>query len=263
MNYAVRSAFAAVSAAFLSGLIACGGDDNPTGPGKIGKIGENDTSTASALAYGVVAPLLRDMLLETYINQAGTSPVPGATPTACQPLTICDSGSAEYCSDPGMLQVNFTMCALQSTSIDGSVSLSLGSGTGNGTFDLTVGGDFYLAGAVSYTDNSEGFSESFTNVVLSAGCDANGGSCSYVIDMTGYATWGNPRAMSGGIVVPHFANFDFDIPSLNKHVNVSVSTEPSPGFMQILIQNLNRTENQWLCEGNLAGSSLECSDPNY
>lgn len=259
MNAAVRSAFTAVSAAFLSGLVACGGDDSPTGPGKIG---DSDTSTASALAYSVVAPLLRNMLLETYINQAGAAPVPGTSPAACQPLTLCDSGSAEYCSDTGSLQVTFTACALQGTSLDGSVALSLGSGTGTGTFDLTVGGDFNLAGTVTYTIDPDCFSQTFSNVVLTTGCNANGESCSYTMTMSGYASWCNPRVMANGILVPNYAGFDFDIPSLSKHVNVFISTEPTPGFMQILIQNLSRTQNLWLCDGNLTGGSLECSDPN-
>lgn len=262
MKKPLQSLFAAATVAAMSGLIACG-DDNPTGPGKTGTIGENDTSTASALALGLVTPLMRNMFLQEYLDQV-LSPGTGVAPAACNPLDICSSGSAEYCSDPGMLQVNFTECALAGTSLDGSVSLALEQGSGSGTFTLTVGGDFNLAGDISYAvDPDLGcFSQSFTNVVMTTGCDGNRENCAYTIQMNGYAEWCDPVYIENGFAVPRYADFFFTIPALNRLVNVTVYDDPNPGFMQVLVQDQNYTI-LLLCDGNITGGGLECTSDVY
>jgi hypothetical protein len=250
MNRTLQSVFTAVSVTVMSGLAACGGDDSPTGPGKVGS---GDQSTAAALAYGVVGPLVRDVLLEDYVSQV-TRPLPANSTMACSTLTICDSGTVQYCIDSGTLSVTFSACRFGQVSVDGSVTLALQTGTGSGSFDLTVGGNFHMTGTISYMVGEGCFSQSFSEVTLTTG--------DYTIDMSGFAQWCDPRVAVGDVTVPNYADFNFYISSLNRHINVYIGSEP-PGAMQILVQNLNQTENILLCDGNITGSSLDCNDPNY
>jgi len=244
MRRAVRSAFMTMSVVFGAGLLACGGDDNPTGPGKIGS---SDDATATSLTYEVVVPLVRNVFLETYLDQIPTAAaVPSVT--ACNNLG-CSSGSGQICSGTGTLDLTFSQCQAFGTVLDGSVSLNLAAGSGSGTFAVTVGGDFEMAGNVSYAADATCFSQYFTEVSLTAG--------DLEMTMTGSAFWCDPRAMVGNVVVPSYANFDFEIPSLDRTVSVSVLSS-SAGSLEIVILNLARTKILRACNGSLLGSSLDC-----
>lgn len=244
MKRVVRSAFLTASVALGSGLLACGGDENPTGPGKIGT---SDDATAGSLTYQVVVPLVRNVFLETYVNQIPPA-APVAEVTACDNLS-CSSGSGQICSGTGTMDLTFSQCQAFGTVLDGSISLDVAAGSGAGTFAVTVGGDFQMSGNVSYTVDVSCFSQFFTAVNLTAG-DLD-------IEMSGSAFWCDPRAMVGNVVVPNYANFEFRIPSIDRTVDVSVLSE-SQGNVEIIILNLARTKILRICDGSLLGNSLSC-----
>lgn len=152
----------------------------------------------------MVVPLVRNVFLETYLDQIPTAAAVPAV-TACNNLG-CSSGSGQICS---------------------------------GT----------MAGSVSYAADASCFSQYFTEVSLTAG--------DLEMTMTGSAFWCDPRAMVGNVVVPSYANFDFEIPSLDRTVSVSVLSD-SPGNLEIVILNLARTKILRACHGNLLGTSLDC-----
>jgi len=228
----------------LAGFIACNDDSNPTGPGSIGS---SDTGTANALTYGVAIPLVQNLVLENYLNLA---PNPGGPLNACQTLDVCSSGSATVCSDPGALSVTFAGCQLPTTSIDGTVNLTLTAGGGTGPFTLTVGGDFSMTGTVSFTQDQTCFSQSFTEVVITTPDDL-------VINMNGYVEWCDPRVMVGNVTLPTYASFVFEVPSLGRVVDVSVYADP-PGSLNAIVLNASRTVILITCDGNITGNSLAC-----
>jgi hypothetical protein len=246
MKTLARLAVPSLLLALILGPTACG-DDKPTGPGNIG---ESDQGTAQALVYDIVVPLLRDMFLDNYIDQI---PPPGAVnrTTACEPLAVCTSGSAEYCTDPGTLQVNFTNCDLGNTTIDGSVSLTLAQSSGAGTFSLSINGNISMTGSVSYSQDSECFNQTFSDVVITAN--------DLTILMGAAIGWCDPRSMVGNLTVPSSGFFNFRIDSLDRTIDVTLLSDPAGDF-DILVLNSNRTQSYLSCEGSLAGTTLNCSD---
>ena len=238
--------------AFTVGLVACS-DDKSTSPGGQGSIGDSDAATANAIAYGIVLPLIQDLFIETYIDQIVTAPSVMDQRFAgghCTPLEFCTSGSAEICTGPGTFDLNFTNCGLDATTIDGSVSMTFTTSSGSGTFSLTVGGDFAISGSTSYDFDTECFNQYFTDVVITAN--------NLTINMGGSASWCTPRAMVGSVVVPTFANFVFEIPSLEQVVDVNIFEDPA-GSLQVVILDINRTNVLYICDGNIAGNSLSCA----
>jgi len=245
MNRATRSVLTTLSIVSLSGLFACGGDKNPTGPGKIGS---SDQATAAALLNGVVTPIVRDLVIEGYLAAApAAAPVP--SPTACENLSFCSSGSVEACSGPGTLDLTFTDCNALETVINGTISLAIATGSGTGTVSLELADGFSMSGTVSYTDDGSCFSQYFTGVTITTG--------NLEMAMSGSAFWCEPRAMAGNVVVPDYADFVFEIPSIDRTVDISVFSDP-PGFLEIVILNLARTKILTGCHGNLPEPALDC-----
>lgn len=241
-----------VCAVGLSGTLACSDDETTTtGPGSIG---ESNRGTVEGVTYGIVMPLIRQLALEDYLSQVNPAAAANS-PNACEPLEICSSGTAELCTDPGSVQINFTQCRLAGTEVDGSISLDYGPGAGAGTFALSLtspSGDVSMTGNIAYSQDSECFGITFTNGTVVVG--------DLTMGLAGGVSWCNPRSMVGNTQVPSFGSFEITIPSLGQLVDFSIFSDP-PGDFQVLLLNLNRTESYHVCHGNVTESSFrDCAD---
>jgi hypothetical protein len=230
------------------GLVACGGDDEPTGPGTP----TGDQGLALSVLNDVVTPMITQFNMAPYISFLAP------TPEQCEPIQFCSSGTAEKCVGQSGLTLNFDQCSALGSVFTGSIVLVGDATSGSATFDLTADSDS-LSGTVTYGFypdcdglGATGFSQSFDGMSITT--------TDLSMIVGGFLDYCNPATVNN-VEVPTFATFLVELPQLERYVNVSLFSSENPGDYEITVLNLSQTVILLACHGNLFSGSPSCFVP--
>lgn len=241
-----RIGFVVLSLVVGLGFTACS-DDEGGGAGAP----TEDEGLAVSMVDEVVLPLIQTLSLNSYVNLIG-GPAP-VLPDQCEPLSICSSGSAEYCPNSNGYTVNFSTCATAGDVLDGTINLVGTAEGGSGTVELLIG-DTSISGDISYSiDVEECFNQTFDAVVV----DLAG----MILNITGFMQFCQPPVVVNDRVAPTWMDFFITIPARGKYVTVTEFNDGA-GTMQVAVWNTGDQAPVVVCDGVIY-SHLNCYTDLY